>query len=96
MTDHVLSPLARADLDEIWNYTENRWNVIQAERYVRQLVSAMEAIAEDPAIGRACDEVRAGYFRYKVGSHIVFYRLRTTGIEVVRILHERRDFDRVL
>ena len=34
MTGHfVLTPRARADLDEIWDYTADRWGLDQAETY---------------------------------------------------------------
>jgi toxin ParE1/3/4 len=40
--------------------------------------------------------VRSGYLKYRSGSHFVFYRLTEGGIDVVRILHTRMDFERHL
>ncbi|MSP77141.1 MAG: type II toxin-antitoxin system RelE/ParE family toxin [Rhodospirillaceae bacterium] len=94
MARFVLSPRAQADIDEIWNYTVERWGVEQAELYVRQLGSAVEAIAQDPKRGRPCDEIRKGYRRYPSGSHVVFYRVMTKEVIVVRVLHQRMDFNR--
>ena len=31
----VLKPRAQADLDEIWDYTVDRWGIDQAETYLR-------------------------------------------------------------
>jgi toxin ParE1/3/4 len=93
---YILSPRAQADLDEIWNYTERQWGIDQAETYIRQLWQDIEAIAIRPTIGRPCSEVRAGYSKVRSGSHILFYRLGKSGIDVVRILHERMDFERHL
>jgi len=90
----ILSPRAQADVDEIWTYTVERWGVEQAELYVRQLGSAVETIAQDPQRGRPCDEIREGYRRYPSGSHVVFYRITTKEVVVVRILHQRMDFNR--
>ena len=56
----------------------------------------MADAARDPRRGRPCDDVRAGYFRHPVGSHVVFYRRVAGGIDVVRILHQRMDFQRHL
>ncbi|GAB3757875.1 type II toxin-antitoxin system RelE/ParE family toxin [Microlunatus parietis] len=97
MNRYVLSPAARADLDEIWDYTRERWDADQAEKYLRELQPAIERAVGDPRIGRACDEVRAGYRRLAAGSHQVYYRVTDDGIvDVVRILHQRMDVDRHL
>ena len=90
----VLKPRAQADLDEIWDYTVERWGIEQAETYTRQLAKHIQAIADNPALGHECDEVQAGYRQYPSGSHVLFYRLTDGGIEVVRILHERMDYER--
>ena len=90
----ALSPRARRDLDEIWDYTAGRWGTDQAEAYTRQLWRDMTAVAAYPGLGRACPEVRAGYFRYRSGSHVLFYREIADGVDVVRILHTRMDVER--
>lgn len=94
MARFILSPRAQADVGEIWAYTVERWGAEQAELYVRQLGSAVEAIAQDPQRGRPCDEIREGYRRYPSGSHVVFCRITTKEVVVVRILHQRMDFNR--
>jgi len=91
---YVLSPLAQRDLDEIWNYTAQRWSIDQAEIYTRQLGQDIETVAAQPEIGRACPEVRAGYYKYPSGSHVLFYRRIEGGVDIVRILHARMDFAR--
>ena len=92
MTAYVLSPRAQADLDDIWDYTAATWSDAQAEFYIRDIWQAIEAIATDPRKGRVCDDIRAGYRKFLVGSHVMFYRQRGTGIDIVRILHRRMDF----
>jgi toxin ParE1/3/4 len=90
----VLKPRAPTDLDEIWDYTADRWGLDQAETYTRTLWRGIQTLANDTTLGREFNEVRAGYRQYPCGSHIVFYRLIDEGIEVVRILHERMDYER--
>ncbi len=94
MTGFRLSPAARDDLASIWDFSEQRWGIEQAERYVLELGASIERIAEDPARGRACDEIRDGYRRYAVGSHLVFFISTADGVDVIRILHQRMDPDR--
>jgi toxin ParE1/3/4 len=94
MTGYVLSPLAQLDLDEIWNYTAARWSHSQAERYLRDICQAIEVVAGDPRRAKACDEIRPGYRKFSVGTHVWFFRTLGDGIDVVRILHQRMDFAR--
>ena len=96
MSNYFLSPLAREDLREIWSYTDGRWGANQADRYIRGLHRAIETVADDPNRARACDYLRAGYRKYSVAAHVLFIRAKSDGIEVVRILHQRMDFERHL
>jgi toxin ParE1/3/4 len=89
---YVLSPRAKIDLAEIWEYTAANWSIDQAEIYVRHIQLAIEAIADNPRLGRPCDEIRPGYRKHPAGSHVVFYRLTDAGVDVVRVLHGRMDF----
>lgn len=86
-----LTPAARRDLSGIWDYTQERWDARQAETYIGELRAAIERVAELPERGRRCDEVRATYRRYAVGSHLIFYVEADQGIDVIRILHQRMD-----
>ena len=95
MTGHfVLTPRAQTDLDEIWDYTADRWGLNQAETYTRQPWTDIAIVADRPSLGRECNEVRRGYRMYPSGSHALFCRQTADGIDVVRILHERVDYER--
>lgn len=91
-----LSPLAQADLDEIFDYTVRQWGLDQAERYTLMLESACASVAEDPAEGRDCSHIRAGYRRVACGRHYIYFRTTDYGIAVIRILHQRMDEQRHL
>ena len=95
MTRYVLSPRAQNDMESIWDYTAERWSDEQAERYARAAGSDRDD-RSDPRRARACDHIRAGYRKYSVGSHVIFFRAAANGIDIVRILHQRMDFDRHL
>jgi toxin ParE1/3/4 len=90
-----LTPLAESDLEDVWRYTFAHWSIDQADRYHRDLVATMDALARGDKIGRVCP-VRDGYRQYAVGSHIVFYRETETTLDVIRVLHQRMDVDRHL
>lgn len=97
MSRYLLSPAAQADLEQIWDYTCQRWDANQAEEYLLELQHAIERTAANPRIGRACDEIRPGYRKLSAGSHALYYRVTAEGlVDVVRILHQRMDVDRHL
>ena len=86
-----LTPLARADLGEIWDYTAETWSPQQAERYTDLIIDAFDDIETAPLRGTDMSDLRAGYRRWSIGQHYIFYRETDTTIEVVRILHHVRD-----
>ncbi len=92
----VVSPRAEGDLVDIWDYSADRWGAERADRYLREIQRAIEMAAADPLVGHPCDEVRVGYRKLPVASHVLFYRDHPVGIDVVRVLHQRMDFDRHL
>jgi toxin ParE1/3/4 len=96
MLEIRLTPLARADLDGIWNFTTAQWGMDQAEAYLLGLNTTMAILAGQPGLGRSIDHVRAEYFKFPTASHILIYRLRPGSIEFVRILHKSSDVDQHL
>ena len=87
--EYRLSPKAREDLDGVWLYSLAEWGVDQADRYIDELVAAFDRIAANPKSGTNSDGIRAGYRRYSVLRHTVYYRETAYGIEVIRVLHNR-------
>ncbi|MGV1792651.1 type II toxin-antitoxin system RelE/ParE family toxin [Rhizobium sp. A37_96] len=92
---YALSPLAERDLEDIWRYTVERWSVKQAETYHAEVIRAFEGLASGLNIGRHAD-VREGYFKYIVGSHVIYYLLQDSQIAIIRVLHKRMDVNRNL
>ena len=81
---------AAADLLSIADYTLRTWGGAQAGRYIGELETCCQMLADNPMLGRSCDDVRPGLRRMEHGKHVVFYRLQKAGgILVVRILHQR-------
>lgn len=96
MNQVTLSPKAKADLSDIWDYTLAEWGISQAEKYVRELWAAIQKQASDSSASVDISDVRKGYLKSKSGSHVIFFTLTADGINVVRILHQRMDFERHL
>ena len=84
-----LSRRAEADLLTIGEYTLRKWGKAQAIRYIDELEVCCQTLADNPASGRLCDDVRPGLHRHEHGRHVVFYRQERGGILISRILHQR-------
>jgi plasmid stabilization system protein ParE len=42
----------------------------QCVRHLGQLEACCQRLAQDPELGRACDQIRPGLFRYEQGKHV--------------------------
>jgi len=96
MANYALSPAAQADLDSIWGYTATHWGEAQAENYLRRIEAACEALADGALVSQSADNIRAGYRRASVGSHVLFFRFQAGVVEIIRILHQSMDVERHL
>ena len=79
---------AEADLHGIAQYMLRTWGKAQTARYVSDLEAFCRTLADRPALGRPCDEVRPGLRRMEYSKHVIFYRQQLTGILIVRILRQ--------
>ncbi len=91
----ALSEKAKADLRGIWSYTADHWGEPQADRYYRDIIATFDLLATGARDGRRAD-VRAGYLKYPVGRHMVYFTSSDSRITVIRVLHQRMDVDRHL
>ena len=96
MAEYRLTPAAERDLERIWTDTLMRWGSEQANRYVDILTAAFAELAQSPKTAPACDSIRPAYRRCSVERHMIYFRITTYGISVIRILHDRMDAPRHL
>ena len=89
--DYQLSNLALSDLENIWIYTAKQWSIQQANIYYKQLFDSIDEICRNPKVGRSIAEIKKGYRRMNVKSHIIIYKYSKTKIYIDRILHQRMD-----
>lgn len=91
MAKYRLTPAAERDLEGIWLYTFQQWDVEQANRYVDTLTTAFSELAEHPKTAPACDHIHPGYRRRAVERHMIYFRITAYGVAIIRILHDRMD-----
>ncbi len=88
------TPLARSDLKEIKAFIEQD-NPKRAAQYMQLLKQKCENLALSPNIGTYQEEY-CGLHKFPVDNYLIFYRPSKTGIEVIRVLHGKRDINPVL
>ena len=93
----ILSPKAKVDLSQVWDYTYAEWGEEQAEKYIRDLWATMEEQSHDLTKSVDISDVRKGYRKARSGSYVIFFKVTKGGaLDVVRILHQKMDFERHL
>lgn len=91
MPKYRVTRAAEVDLLSIGRYTETMWGTRQRQIYLSQLDARMQALARNPKLGSARDEIHHGYRSFHEGRHVLFYREVDDTIEVVRVLHDSMD-----
>ncbi|MEN2399877.1 type II toxin-antitoxin system RelE/ParE family toxin [Flavobacterium sp. MC2016-06] len=93
--NYTLSNLASVDLENIWLYTVENWSLEQADRYLNLIFDEIEYVCLKPNSGSDFGKIRKGYFRSKVKSHLIFYKInaKENQLEIIRILHEMMDIE---
>lgn len=92
----IWAPRARLDLIEIWRYYAEVASPEIADKLLREIDQAAGRLGEYPESGRIRDEVVPGLRSVLARPYTVFYRIGNDVIEIVRVLHERRDFGTAL
>lgn len=82
---------AKQDLRDIWRGLAEYSGLSFADSTLAKLESKFQLLAQFPSSGRVRDELLVGLRSYPAGDFVIFYRLAETTVEVVRVLHGRRD-----
>ncbi len=93
--NYKLSKLAESDLEKIWLYTFEEWSLEQADYYLDLILDEIEYISKNPKSGKDYNDIIKGYFRSRVKSHFIFYKInwKEETVEIIRILHQQMDID---
>lgn len=91
MAEYKVAQRARADLIDIYDFTEGRFGAYQAEAYHAGLVRSFGLLADFPLIGQPIDEVAAGYRRFRFQSHLIFYSVKPDYVEIRAVVHAAQD-----
>lgn len=94
---YLLAPQAAADLVEIWNYVKEQASNIMADRIESVILERMAFLARTPGAGhRRKDLTEEDVKFFPVYSYLIVYRAETEPLQIVSILHGRRDLEKIL
>ncbi len=88
---YIYSRLAVSDVSNIYQETAKKRGIAQADKYDAGLEQSLQLLADNPDLGRKCDDIRKKYHRHEYGRHIIFYRKRKHDIFIIRILYDGMD-----
>jgi toxin ParE1/3/4 len=70
-------------------------NAALVDRLVELFYATFNFLAQSPRSGRPRPELRRGLRSHPVGSYTIFYKIRRSMVEIARVVHQRRDLDKV-
>jgi toxin ParE1/3/4 len=86
-----LSRLANNDLENIWEYTFTNWSLKQADIYVKQIITQINKVCNNPELGRQIFSIKPNHRMIKINSHFLVYKVDGEYLKIDRIVHERMD-----
>lgn len=86
---------ARQDLIDIWRYIAPN-DLAAADALLDRIDEKCALLARHPRLGVERSDIRPGLRYLVVGAYLILYRIIEDGIEVVRVVHGRRDLFNLL
>lgn len=95
MATVLRSPQAEIDLEAILEELQQN-NPAAAERYANEFSDKTKLLAQFPELGRLRPEILSHLRSTLVQPYVIFYRIVGDEIQILRILHGRRDLRRIM
>ena len=99
MSVYVLTPLAKADIFNIWSYIADD-NEDAAALVEHAIYDACAFVAEAPMRGHSRPDPTTRSLRFwtltRYPNYAVVYRPETTPLEIIAVMHGKRNIQRVL
>jgi len=90
----IISSNAQVDLLNIGDYIAQD-NVDAAITFVLRLKQRCVDIAQFPGTGRKRNEIKPNLRSATEGDYVILYRRLPDGIEIVRVVHGKRDIGKI-
>lgn len=94
MPRFVRSQLAKRDILEIWDYICDD-NMAAADALLDRFEARFRGLAQFPLSGRERPELGRNLRSVPEGEYLIVYRPIDDGVEIVRVIHGKRDFQKL-
>ncbi len=91
MSKYILSTEAQNSLRKIQIYSTTKFGKERTRQYLTDIRKKMKALAENPSRGIIREDLKVGYHSDFIGSHTIYYKIQSTHIDVIGILHQSMD-----
>lgn len=86
MKRYKLSRLAQVQLQQIKHYTIQNFSESQWQKYKANLLSGLQMLADNPPLGRPCDDIYPNGFYFPIGKHTAYFTKEHDFILIVAVL----------
>jgi toxin ParE1/3/4 len=94
---YILATEAALDLVQIWRYIKRESSLETADRVESAIRDTIVFLAENPGAGHRREHLTDETVKFfPVYSYLIVYRPATKPLQVVAILHGRRDVEQIL
>jgi plasmid stabilization system protein ParE len=94
---YFVAPQAALDLVEIWRYIKEHSSIAMADRVESAILEKFAFLAKSPEAGHRRKNLTDEDVKFfPVYSYLIVYRPKTEPLQIVSVLHGRRDVERVL
>jgi len=92
----VITGAAKSDLESIGNY-RSKDNPNKAMSFLREILDCCNKLADTPLAYPLIPRYKKYQMRLRpFANYLIFYRVQQEHLEIVRILHSARDYERLL
>lgn len=91
--EFILTPEAREDLQELWNYIADD-SIDNADHVLERLHHAFGQLAQTPGLGHCREDLADSRHRFwNVYSYVIAYRWETAPLQIVAVVHGARNLE---
>ena len=87
-------PLAKKDMNNIFNYIAND-SIGNANKLLKKFYKTFESLEFFPFMYKKCNKTLINVDNYRavhVGNYLIFYKIISKNIFIMRIIHSKRNY----
>jgi toxin ParE1/3/4 len=87
---------AERDIRGIWSYYVSEASTEVADKVLEHIRITAQRLIQHPLSGRPRDDLRPGLRSILSDPYVIFYRISNRGVQIVRVIHGRRNLSAAL